>query len=89
MDPIKLDYPIDLEGRKLTEITLRRPKVKEARDARKKHKDEADQEISLLATLSGLPPSAIEDLDIADYTKLQKELAGFFGSSETTASEPS
>ena len=85
MDTIILDHPIDLEGRKLTEITLRRPKVREARDARKKHKDAADQEIELIAQLSGLPPSAIEDLDIGDYTRIQEVLGGFFGSSETTA----
>lgn len=85
MDPIKLDYPIDFEGRKLSEITLRRPKVSDARNARTKHKDTADQEIALLATLSGLPPPAIEELDMSDYSKLQEVLSGFFGSSETTA----
>lgn len=85
METITLDHPIDFEGRKLSEITLRRPKVSDARDARKKHKDAADQEIALVAQLSGLPPAAIEDLDIGDYAKIQEVLASFFGSSETTA----
>lgn len=85
MDPIALDHPITVEGREVKEIHLRRPKVREARDARKKHKDAADQEIELVAQLSGLPPSAIEDLDIGDYAKVQERLAAFFGSSETTA----
>lgn len=85
MDPIKLDHPVTVEGREITEIELRRPKVREARDARKKHKDPADQEIELVSQLSGLPPAAIEELDIADYSKIQEVLAGFFGSSETTA----
>lgn len=88
MDPIAptpLDFPITVEGREIKEITLRRPTVRQARDARKKHKDPADQEIGLIAELSGLPPSAIEDLDVGDYTKLQEILGGFFGSSETTA----
>ena len=85
MDTITLDHPITVEGREVKEITLRRPKVREARDARKKHKDPADQEIELVSQLSGLPPSAIEEFDIADYSKIQEVLAGFFGSSETTA----
>ncbi len=79
MDPIKLDHPIDFEGAKLSEITLRRPKVSDVTAARKGHKDEAEQEVSLVAKLSGLPASAIEELDIADYKKLQEVLAGFFG----------
>lgn len=82
---INLDYPIDFEGGKLSNITLRRPSVKDARNARTKHKDAADQEIALIASLAGLPPSAIEDLDMSDYAKLQEALSGFFGSGETTA----
>lgn len=82
---IQLDYPITFEGREVKEITLRRPKVKEARDVRKKNKDDADMEIALLSQLAGLAPAAIEELDVADYSKLQEVLAGFFGSSAKTA----
>lgn len=79
MDPIKLDYPIQLEGRDLLEITLRRPKVSDVVTVRKGKRDEAEQEVSLIATLSGLPPSAVESLDLSDYKKLQAILADFFG----------
>lgn len=79
MDPIKLDHPIDFEGAKLSEIILRRPKVADVTAARKGNKDEAEQEVQLMAKLAGLPPSAIEELDIADYKKLQEVLTGFFG----------
>lgn len=82
---ISLEYPIQFEGRELKTINLRRPKVSDARDARKKSKDAADQEIGLVSTLSGLPPQAIEELDVSDYTKIQEVLSGFFGSTETTA----
>jgi hypothetical protein len=47
--------------------------------ARKGKKDEAEQEVALIATLTGLPVSAIEELDLADYKKLQEVLGGFFG----------
>ena len=79
MDTIKLDYPIDFEGGKLAEINVRRPKVSDVTAARKGKKDEAEQEVALIATLTGLPVSAIEELDLADYKKLQEVLGGFFG----------
>jgi len=79
MDPIKLEHPITSDGRKITEIDMRRPKVADVVAARKNKVDEAEQETALIANLAGLPPSAILDLDLADYKKLQERLAGFFG----------
>lgn len=79
MDPIKLEYPIEFEGRKLTEITLRRPNVADSLSARKKSRDAGEQEVELVASLAGLPPSAIEGLDMKDYAKLQECLTDFFG----------
>jgi hypothetical protein len=79
MDTITLKYPIDFEGGKLSEITIRRPKVSDVTTARKSKKDEAEQEVALIAALSGLPPSAIDELDIADYKAVQEVLQGFFG----------
>jgi hypothetical protein len=79
MDPINLSHPITSDGRQITEVNLRRPKVADVVAARKNKADEAEQETALMANLSGLPPSAILDLDIADYKKLQERLADFFG----------
>lgn len=76
---IDLQYPIDFEGGKLSKVELRRPKVSDVVKARKGLKDEAEQEVTLISKLSGLPPAAIEDLDVADYKKLQEVLSGFFG----------
>jgi hypothetical protein len=76
---IDLQYPIDFEGGKLSKVELRRPKVSDVVKARKGLKDEAEQEVALISKLSGLPPAAIEDLDVADYKKLQEVLSGFFG----------
>ena len=76
---IELQFPIDFEGGKLSKVELRRPKVADVVKARKGLKDEAEQEVALIAKLSGLPPAAIEDLDISDYKKMQEILSGFFG----------
>ena len=79
MTPIILDYPIDFEGGKLTKITLRRAKVADVVSSQKGKAEDAEKEVRLLAALAGLPQSAIEDLDVSDYKKLQTELSGFFG----------
>ena len=76
---IDLQYPIDFEGGKHSKVELRRPTVSDVVKARKGLKDEAEQEVALISKLSGLPPAAIEDLDVADYKKLQEVLSGFFG----------
>jgi hypothetical protein len=85
MTKITLDYPITVDGAKLNEITLRRPTVKDMRVARISGKDDATQEITLIANLAQVPTSAVEDLDMSDFVKVQKALQGFFGLSETTA----
>jgi len=78
MDTIKLDYPIDFEGGKLKEIHIRRPKVGDLVAARKSKKDEAEQEIAMLSKLTDIPPDTIEQLDVADYKKIQEVLTSFF-----------
>lgn len=86
MTKIKLDYPITLDGATINEISLRRPTVKDMRVARiTGGKDDAAQEINLIANLAQITPDAVESLDMADFVKVQKALQGFFGFSETTA----
>lgn len=85
MTKIKLQYPIKLDGATINEISLRRPNVKDMRVARITGKDDATQELNLIANLSQLTPDAIDSLDMADFVAVQKALAGFFGLSATTA----
>ena len=71
---VKLQFPIGLaDGRKLEEINLRRAKVRDMKTAQRATKDQIEQEILLLATLSEerLTPEDIEELDAADYAKIQ------------------
>lgn len=85
MTKIKLQYHIKLDGATINEISLRRPNVKDMRVARITGKDDATQELNLIANLSQLTPDAIDSLDMADFVAVQKALAGFFGLSATTA----
>lgn len=85
MTKIKLEFPIQIDGAKVGQLTMRRPTVKDMRVARNSGKTDADQELTLIANLTQVTPADIEALDMADYLKLVEELKGFFGSSETTA----
>lgn len=77
MQKIKLKYPIKDGGQDITEITLRRPKVRDQLAA-SKAQGEAEQEVNLFANLSDLTPDLIGELDVADYQALQKAYTGFF-----------
>lgn len=85
MTKIKLDHPIKIDGATVNEIVLRRPTVKDMRVARNSGKNDADQEVALIANLAQIAPDDVDSLDIADFVKVQKALQGFFGLSETTA----
>jgi hypothetical protein len=85
MTKIKLDHPIKIDGANVNEIALRRPTVKDMRVARNSGKNDADQEVALIANLAQIAPDDVDALDIADFVKVQKALQSFFGLSETTA----
>jgi hypothetical protein len=74
---IKLDYPLTIDGKQVSELSVRRPKVKDQRNAEKAATDNAGQEISLFSALTGINPEDLEELDMADYTKLQQAYSSF------------
>ena len=80
---IKLQFPVAVDGQEYAVLHMRRCKVKDRRLAAKQ-KTQEDQEVTLIANLCEVPPSVIDELDSADYDKLQDVLRGFFGL--TTAS---
>lgn len=85
MTKIKLDYPIKIDGATVNEISLRRPTVKDMRIVRASKASDAEQEIALIANLAQWTPADVENLDMADFVKVQAALKDFFGLSETTA----
>lgn len=68
---IQLDYPVELgTGETLTTLNIRRAKAKDILHL--KGNSETEQGFNLLATLTGLVPEDLEELDIADFTKASK-----------------
>jgi hypothetical protein len=76
---ITLDYPINTGNRKVEKLSLRRPKVKDLKAAARFGKSPEDQEFGLFAVLTGLVPEDFDDMDLADYVKLQDSFRGFTG----------
>jgi hypothetical protein len=77
MNVVKLANPIKIDGKNVSEITLRRPKVRDRLIVERSNASDAEKEVQLIANLAELPIEAIEDIDLADYARLQKALSGF------------
>jgi hypothetical protein len=83
---ITLQFPVKANGVLLTELTIRRPKVKDRLAAAKAAASEDEQEIYLIATLAGIAPSDVHEMDLLDYETAQDALLGFMGRSRSTSS---
>jgi hypothetical protein len=76
---ITLAHPITTPAGQVTSITMRRAKVRDLRRMADYGKDEAAQEIGLMAHLSGMTAEDFDELDAVDYRKLQETFRGFLG----------
>lgn len=92
---VKLDVPIEAHDEQLTELTLRRPTVAEVRKIKVlPYKVDQNEDAVLdmeavgkyIAICAAIPPTSVNQLDLADLNKLGWMLFGFFMSA---ASKPS
>ncbi len=65
------------EGKTLKSVTMRRPKVKDMRQASNGSPSPAEQEMVLFALLTGLVPEDFDEMDMADYGQLQETFRQF------------
>lgn len=74
---ITLKHPVKLAtGQMLTKITLRRPKVRDLKEAQRISDKPEEQELALIARLAGLTPEDVEELDLSDYRQLAESFRG-------------
>ena len=76
-ESIKLNYPVDYNGEKVEQITMRRPKVQDRLTAEKSGGSDIEKEMRLIANLCEVAPDFILQLDLADYTMVQEKLSDF------------
>lgn len=85
-DTYQLQYPITLthkvqgaEPREevIDEVTVRSLKAKDLREV-DKHEGKMAQNLALIGALTGLPPAAVDKLDLADVVGLSELISSFF-----------
>jgi hypothetical protein len=77
---VKLFRPISVEDRMVTEVTNRRPKVRDLRALEKMREPgstELDQGIAMAAALCDLPLEAMDEMDAVDFASISEVLGGF------------
>lgn len=74
---VELKHPVTLDGLTCDHLDLRRPKVRDQLHAEKSAGSDSEKEIAMFASLAGVAPKLIEELDMADYVAIQKVVKGF------------
>ncbi len=77
---VTLVRPISVEERMITEVTVRRPRVRDLRAMEKLREPgttDLDQGIVMAAALCDLPLDAMDDMDAGDFAAISEVLGGF------------
>lgn len=69
-ETITLEFPVQLADRMLTEVTMRRPTMKDLRQHPVAGVNDLTGELRLIGHLCGLRLEEIEQMDMADYRRL-------------------
>lgn len=85
MEVIKLTAPMTLNNITYDELKIRRPKVRDRLAVERMKKTDAEKEIAMIANLAEVDIAVIEELDLADYGKIQQRFSDFFQSEPVTS----
>lgn len=81
METITLQHPFTFDGEKITELKLRRPKMRDMKKAQN-HKDDLEKSIHMIADLAEVSPKLVEELDTEDFGAVSAKVGEFMGVSE-------
>ena len=70
-ETIILDYPVQLADRVLETVTIKRPSMKVIKQYPIKGSQDIDGEMKLMCALTCLRMEEMEEIDAADYARLQ------------------
>ena len=77
---VRLSQPIASDGKTVTEVQVRRPKVKDLRAMERDATNSAsqiDQGVAMAALLTELPIQVIDEMDAVDFATVSEVIAGF------------
>ena len=77
-EPIKLQYPIEVDGIETDTLHLRRVTIGDLEDF-ENEKSERKQFIKLIARLAGVSEQTIKTLDVQDFETATDKVAVFLG----------
>ncbi len=77
-ETITLEYPFTFQGEEITELTIRRPKMRDMKKSQK-HKDDMEKSIAMIADLAEVDPKLIEELDTEDFGTVSAKVGEFMG----------
>lgn len=84
MTTIKLKHPITVDGVEVTELTLRRPKVRDL-ERMDKVSGEMAKAVALVGDLAELSPDQVREIDAEDFTVVAEQLGDFLGAPRATS----
>ncbi|MBU1001910.1 MAG: phage tail assembly protein [Proteobacteria bacterium] len=77
MEKITLEYPVENNGKNYSELSMRRPVLRDMLVAEKKGGSDLQKESVTFSNLCEVTPEVIQALDMKDYKKLQAVYTGF------------
>lgn len=78
MQTITLNNPVTVDGISVSELSIRRPKVRDYLAMERLSGSDLSKEVALTANLTSTAKEAIEELYLDDYVKVQEVLKDFF-----------
>lgn len=75
---VALSVPIMVEGKSISEISIRRPKARDLKAFDQAKGGEMTKMFALIERLSNVPESSLDDLDLDDFAKVSVIVNGFF-----------
>ena len=78
---ITLADPVEWDGKTITEVVVRKPKLKDVREMQAALEDlenGLDQGVIVASQLTGVPGEAFEEFDFEDFTRISEACGDFF-----------
>lgn len=83
---VQLKHAVAVTGDTVSEITLRRPTVKDLM-VFDREKGEVGKMAALIGALAAWPPSSVQALDAEDFVAISEVVSGFLGTSLPTGGQ--
>jgi hypothetical protein len=83
IETLKLDHPFTADGKMLTEVAIRRPKVKDIRSIDiVKDQGDLQQGLTMASLLTGISIDALDEMDAADFARVSEIVMSFLPQSK-------